>query len=555
MNKQYTFFLPMKPSTDTCSKKNLLKDNLSKQNLKSDKNKRFKLGLLIFGLANLFWLIIRSGTKPTRISYPCQQTALKNFAYAFGTLIPILSVSALLAKGKKLVEVTKIMILIVLFLAPISSGWYFQSTTAVPEVNLPLNSQIASLEPISNIYLVNGPTIAHINNLIDLMGENDFYFYQSTNSGKNQDPSGLFSSDDVILIKINCQWSRRGGSNTDLLKELIEVIIAHPDGFTGEIIVADNGQGRGSMDWRNTNSEDKTQSTQDVVDSFSSEYKVSTFLWDNIGRNEVSEYSKGDMDDGYVLYDSPDPESGIYVSYPKFETTFNTKISFKYGIWNGTNYSKELKVINLPVLKSHGGFGVTAAMKNYMGVQSQNLGNGHQTIATGSMGTLMVELGLPTLNILDAIWINANPAPTLSNGPSTDYREATRINMILASTDPIALDYWASKNVIYEVAKKLNHTNIHTLHPDNTLKTGISEAFGVWLNNSYSELVRANYTLTKNEEAMNIFANSLLINISEPIYPPIWLIIGVVGSGAIILISVVAITVRRIKKDIIEPNH
>ncbi|NIV94818.1 DUF362 domain-containing protein, partial [candidate division KSB1 bacterium] len=59
---------------------------------------------------------------------------------------------------------------------------------------------------------------------------------------------------------------------------------------------------------------------------------------------------------------------------------------------------------NMPVLKSHSWYGVTASLKHYMGVQTQRLANGHQTVATGGMGTLMVETGLPTLNIIDAIW-------------------------------------------------------------------------------------------------------------------------------------------------------
>ena len=53
----------------------------------------------------------------------------------------------------------------------------------------------------------------------------------------------------MVIIKVNCQWDERGGTNTDLLKALIQGLIDHPDGFTGEIIVSDNGQSetRGSL--------------------------------------------------------------------------------------------------------------------------------------------------------------------------------------------------------------------------------------------------------------------------------------------------------------------
>ena len=112
-------------------------------------------------------------------------------------------------------------------------------------------------------------------------------------------PDGLIAPDDVVLIKINEQWRERGGTNTDVLKELFQAIIDHPDGFAGEIVVADNGQGRGSMDHSQSNAENTTQSTQDVVDMFSPSHNVSTFDWQSIRRLQVDEYSEGDMT--YIL--------------------------------------------------------------------------------------------------------------------------------------------------------------------------------------------------------------------------------------------------------------
>ena len=122
------------------------------------------------------------------------------------------------------------------------------------------------------------------------------------------------------------------------------------------------------------------------------------------------------------------------------------------GIWdpvNKTYDSSKLKVINAPVLKSHGGYGVTASVKNYMGVTSDKLskelgGRAHNSIRNGGMGTQMIETRLPALNFLDAIWTNANTG----NGPSTPYGAATRTNVIAASTDPVAFDYWAAKNIL-----------------------------------------------------------------------------------------------------------
>jgi hypothetical protein len=63
----------------------------------------------------------------------------------------------------------------------------------------------------------------------------------------------------VILIKINEEWPYRGGTNTDILKQLLQALIDHPDGFAGEVVVADNGQWQGNMNWPESNAEDHAQ--------------------------------------------------------------------------------------------------------------------------------------------------------------------------------------------------------------------------------------------------------------------------------------------------------
>ena len=93
--------------------------------------------------------------------------------------------------------------------------------------------------------------------------------------------------------------------------------------------------------------------------------------------------------------------------------------------------------------KSHSGFGVTACVKHYMGVVSDKLtrslgARAHNTVGIGGMGTEIVETRFPVLNIIDAIWVNAVPR----RGPGTPYNIAMRVNVIAASRDPVALDYW-----------------------------------------------------------------------------------------------------------------
>jgi hypothetical protein len=493
----------------------------------ANKNNFENKDLLLLGVASLLWFIFRTGTKPSRIVYPCQRAALANSSMLLSISIP-LSITVVFTKTKKLLSKKgmPLVLLIILASAVISNEQIWGSLQPVKAVNpyqeieLKLRPRNATAFPSSDIYVVNGHASAHISELLNLMGSHDLLFYKSSTIGVNQGPDGLIARDDVVLIKINEQWNQRGGTNTDVLKELIEAIVDHPDGFVGEIVVADNGQGYGSMNWPQSNAENHAQSTQDVVDMFLPYYKVSTYDWQPIRGERVNEYSEGDMTSGYILYDIRDPETGIYVSYPKFETESGTFISFKSGIWNGTGYEKRLKVINVPVLKSHWTYGVTASLKHYMGVQSEGyvagvrggLANGHNTVGTGGMGTLMVETGLPTLNIIDAIWINANPYPS-GSGPETHYSRATRVNVLMASTDPVALDYWAAKHVLVQAASLIGYDDTHTLDPDNTHRSGLKEAFGVWLTLTKNAIIAGGYNATTDENRMNVYVSP------EPIPP------------------------------------
>ena len=377
-----------------------------------------------------------------------------------------------------------------------------------------MEERVARAQPASDIFVVRGTTgrDGGIGALLDLMGEHRLKFYRSEREGRTYGPDGLIPPDAVVIVKVNSQWDERGGTNTDLVGSIIESILAHPNGFTGEIVVADNGQAQfgthghgGSLDYEMNNAEDRGQSIQDIVDSFP-DHRVSTYLWDSITTNEVEEYLHGDDDDGYVLDEEADPTTGIVVSYPKFTTEYGTKISFRHGVWlPETNQydSERLKVVNVPVLKAHFVYGVTACIKHYMGVVSDKLTRrgAHRSVGKGGMGTEMAGTRVPTLNILDAIWVNAKPG----SGPRSNYEEATRLNTIMASVDPAALDYWATKHVLMQAARLMGHDDLSRFDPDNTEP----RSYGDWLRRSAEEMRKAGHPVTLDEKCMNVFITGL----------------------------------------------
>ncbi len=479
--------------------------------MKAKTGRKTEGSLFLIGFLSLLWLIYRSGTKPSRIAYPCQKTAAANVGILFAATLPAFATIVLRAK-----KATPLALLSgVIIVAPIFSDTLVLAQTPNQEIVLTLTSRTATMSNPSTIYVCNGRETATISNLINLMADHGLNFYS------------LISPTDVVLIKINEEWDERGGTNTDVVKQLIQAIVDHPSGFSGEIIVCDNGQWQGSMDWANNNAEDTAQSMQDVVDSFSG-YSVSTKSWMNVRSNQVQEYSDGDDDEGYVLYDSADPSTGIVVSYPKFTSTHGTQISFKHGVWTGSEYDhNKLKVINVPVLKSHSYYGVTGALKHYMGVQSEGgrgqsgLSNGHEKIATGGMGTLIAETRVPVLNIIDAIYINAIPGGCTGAGPDTPYTYATRTNVLLCSQDPVAIDYWAAKHVLKQASEIIGYTETRPLNPDDTSGVGVSnEAFGVWLPLAKEAMAAKGLQVTMDENQMNVYVVSAELN-KQPSAPTV----------------------------------
>ena len=113
------------------------------------------------------------------------------------------------------------------------------------------------------------------------------------------------------------------------------------------------------------------------------------------------------------------------------------------------------------------------------------------------MGTEMAQTRFPALNIIDAIWINANPG----QGPSTSYGSATKIGVIAASTDPVALDYWAAKNILMPAAEANGYKDLTSIDPDNNSPG----SFGDWLRRSMDEIRKAGYRATMDENRMNVY--------------------------------------------------
>jgi hypothetical protein len=470
------------------------------------KRKRWRYAFAPFvGILALLWLLFRSGNKPSRIVYPCQQASLSAASLALSAPLVTYLINIFRDKIARLLTPTRIAIAAILLISLISSYSYLSRSNAYTgPVLSPSNEYRAqvfhkidcSQEPVGDRFL-------GLEDLIAMMGSQDLKFYQSDRETLTSGSNGILASDDTIVIKINYQWDERGGTNTDVLQGLIREIVDHPDSFTGEIVVCENAQFKEStenFDRARNNAQDISLSPHDVVVHFQSlGYTISHYDWTLIRYDSVTEYALGDARDGYVVYPNH-PDFDGCISYPKFQTDYGTKISLKFGIWDesSSQYDREhLKFINVPVLKSHSGYGVTACIKDYMGVVTRELGtNSHSRIKEGILGAAIGEIQLADLNILDCIWINAH----YGVGPSTPYFLATRKDMLVASLDPVAADIWADKNILIPAFIENGYYNYPKADPDDP-----NSDFREYLDNSMNYIIAAGYDVTNNFDQIDLF--------------------------------------------------
>jgi hypothetical protein len=295
--------------------------------------------------------------------------------------------------------------------------------------------------------------------LLYLMADAGLKFYRSQVDHYLAGPQGLIAPNDVVLIKVNAQWKYRGCTNSDLIRGLIQRILDHPDGFKAEIVIVENGQGRGSLACDTSaaygdstiraNANDERHSFIYLVDNIFCDPRVSYFLLDPIRGIFIG--PDDHVTNGYRRYED--------VSYPCFTTARGHRVELREGLWQENGYSSHLKLINVPVLKHHdtGGSEITASLKHFYGLVSMADGySGYRHYAGlgETCGKMVVSVITPVLNIIDAIWV--------SHRSLTGYPASTtfRANQLLASQDPVALDYWAAKYILFAIDNNFRH------HPD-----------------------------------------------------------------------------------------
>jgi hypothetical protein len=447
-------------------------------------HRRVRWSFWFIGLGSLIWLLLRSGSKIRRLAYPCQRAALVSSLGFVGYVLSLLGTGRFYYRLKR--GITPANVIFFLLALLVTSGLQSSAVPPTPVRASPILPAWTSPGAVADVFAVSDVPVPQCgldggtlpgdppcNNaeytlydngmdaLVNLMAAHGTYFYETAIH-----PEGIIDTDDVVVIKVNDQWNgsasrRRNHTNNDALKGLIYRIVNHPDGFTGAVVVADNTQGLTDPNWDSSdynNAEDAGQSYQDVVDAFVGQgYDVCISDWKSFWNDSVDEYSDGDNSDGYVLVEDAGGPGTNELSYPKFSITCGSQsisVSMRYGLWKENSYhSGQLTLINFPVLKRHGWAGATISWKNLIGFvttadETARFGGGaemHNDFFFSDYGLLGRQIAIirrPDLNVVDAIWVN----PTSNTGSSVD---AVRQDVLLASTDPFAVDWYASEYLLF----------------------------------------------------------------------------------------------------------
>jgi uncharacterized protein (DUF362 family) len=163
-----------------------------------------------------------------------------------------------------------------------------------------------------------------------------------------------------------------------------------------------------------------------------------------------------------------------------------------------------LKLINLPVLKAHVFMGATGAIKNYAGVMSRFVGeyepgddwDYHANFyrpwkgnPAGLLGALLA-MRFPTVTMMDATYVN--PHTNWAAG----FDQTPRVGALLASTDPIALDYYASQSILMPLKQATQAERMTWSDPD------AASVLRNYLLASQARLLEAGYTVRFGSEAI-----------------------------------------------------
>jgi len=358
---------------------------------------------------------------------------------------------------------------------------------------------------------VNGHPSENLSKVIELMGGIE----------------NIIDPNDVVIIKPNVQWWNQGATNLSALKTFVDLIMNRNRGFHGEVVLAENCH-RGKTPWENAGWTHSYSRNTDLkqINNFNDlskhlkkkyGYRFSTCHWVDVASGGRRVYGPSDGT-GYVYCDGTggvplislnngalgENYRAVIMTYPIFKTDKGTVVDFKNGVWkNGAYTEQPLKFINFAGLNHHSTYcGATSAIKNYLGISDLSGGpdphnNGKLTekyynfhsfpfnkwtpgpepgMIGAEIGVFLDSIRKADLNITTAEWIGL----VSRTEPPVAHTKA-----VLASSDPVALDYHSTKYLLYPNSGISVHNPDDTKRPIHQYLANCAKKGGGFLNENH----------------------------------------------------------------------
>jgi len=300
----------------------------------------------------------------------------------------------------------------------------------------------------------------------------------------------IIGQNDVVVMNPNGQWPNQGAANCACCMGLIELILNRPGGFTGEIIFCENTQFQVDTYWNMPGYALERNGPYNFLDMIA-HYNNLGFnnvsgvrIWRNINDPGGWPVVSGPQDgQGWVRRTFQSPTNGLTfaIPYPIIRSPYSNKlIDLKNGVYdNGYNGQPALKFIKIPNLNNHGQnaqqdyAGVTSAVKSFLGISEvggppnysmhcYDLANGSY-IAGEVIGGWMNTCRKPDFFLTTAEWVGWGSRVTA---------EATQARTVAICDDPVSLDYYMCKHVLYPIYPAQPYFNPdYNVSSNNTRKT------------------------------------------------------------------------------------
>jgi hypothetical protein len=297
----------------------------------------------------------------------------------------------------------------------------------------------------------------------------------------------IIGLDDIVVINPNGQWPNQGGSNCENIMGLFDLILNRPGGFNGEIIFTECTQFQNFGYWTAEGSgldRNGPYNFNDMITYYQNQGHDNVNgirLWRNMDDPGNWPLVSGPQDgQGWVRVEWNSPGGYLFgFSYPIIESPYSGKlIDLKNGVYdNGYGGQPALKFIKVPNLNNHGHnaqqdyAGITSAVKSFLGISEVGGWSGHRSLhqfenlgayACGqAIGAWMNAVRKPDFFLTTAEWVGWG---------SRTSSQATQARTVGLCDDPVSLDYYMSKYVMWPTHPQQNYFNPDYNIPNNNTR-------------------------------------------------------------------------------------